>query len=196
MACKYNSKPGADRIPTRKLEEVNRLLIAGDKAAAGKLLDSLCVKHQLKSYEAHQLAAHLLKEASAAQDTDRHETARPIEGYTHEIKCDHCGKAATCVEVEGREQQRYSCDKCCGHGSGGCRLLANENPCWTACRTAIRKEPCAFEFLLWNEAMLNEFSRAVKVPRGSLDFARLVGHGDQYDQWLKARATELAADKC
>ena len=114
----------------------------------------------------------------------------------NEIKCDHCGESATCVEIEGQEQQRYSCDDCCGHGSGGCRLLANENPRWAACRMAIRKEPSAFEFLLWNEARLNEFSRAVKVPRGSVAFAQFIGHGGQYDEWLKTRATELAAGKC
>ena len=112
------------------------------------------------------------------------------------IKCDQCKKVATCVEVEGQNQQRYSCDGCCGHESGVCRPLANENPRWTACRMAIRKEPTAFEFLLWNEAKLNEFSCAVKVPRGSLDFSRLVAHCGPYDRWLEARATELAAEKC
>jgi len=61
MARKGDVKHGADHIPANQLEEVKHLLAAGDKTSAGKLLDSLCVKHKLKNYEAHHLAASLMR---------------------------------------------------------------------------------------------------------------------------------------
>ena len=59
MSKRDDGKHGADRIPADKLDEVKRLLTAGNRDAASDLLKALALQYKLKSYEVYHLAERL-----------------------------------------------------------------------------------------------------------------------------------------